>query len=83
MDVRFVERHLGVREPQRCKACGRVGLVADAIGDLRTVVAQPVGLDDQPELRPVEVDLEAVHVNAGLREGQARFARERQEAALE
>ena len=62
-DVIGLEAHLRVGEAQRGQAARRVGLVADAVPRLRgggPVVAQAIGLDDQPEIRPVEVHLEAI-----------------------
>jgi len=47
-----------------------VGLVAEPISGLlsgRAVVAQAVGLDDQAEVGPPDVDPAAVHVGAGER----------------
>ena len=44
------------------------------------MVAQAVGLDDQPELGPVEVDLEAVHVLPGQRRRKSRLADDPEEA---
>jgi hypothetical protein len=44
-------------------------LVAQTVPNLlcrRTVVAQAVGLHDQAEVRPVEIDLVAIHVAPGL-----------------
>ena len=81
-----VERDLPVREPQLGEAGGRVDLVAEAVACLLSgsaVVTQAVGLDDEPELRPEEVDPEAVDVGAGLGERQPGRARQRLEAALE
>ncbi len=49
-------------------------LVAQPVPSLlgrRAVVAQPVGLDDEAEVRPVEVDFELIHPLAGQRDGQA------------
>jgi hypothetical protein len=59
-----------VREPQWRDAARGVGLVADPVSGLlsgRAVVAQAVGLDDEAEVGPPEVDLEAVDVGAGRR----------------
>ena len=61
-------------------------LVAEPVPSLlsgRAVVADAVGLDHQAQVRPVEVDLEAVHPHPGLRRRQPGRARQRQEEALE
>ena len=45
-----------------------MGLVTETVARLlrrRPVIAQAVGFNDQPQVRPVEVDLEAVHAGAG------------------
>jgi hypothetical protein len=50
------------------KAGGGVGLVAEPVPRLlsgRAVIAQAVGLDDEPKVRPVEVDFEFVDPLAG------------------
>jgi hypothetical protein len=79
-------RDLGVGEAERRHAGGSVRLVALAISRLlrrRAVVSQPVGLDDQAELGPVEVDPEAVDAASRAGPGKARPTRYRQEAPLE
>ena len=61
--LRFV-LDLVVGEAQWRQAGSGVDLVAEHIASLgggRAVVAPAVGLDDQPVVRPVEVDLEAVY----------------------
>src|SRR5437899_599166 len=61
-------------------------LVAEAVSGLlcgRAVVAEAVGLDDQPEVRPVEVDLEAVHPRLRLWLWEAGPACDGEEDALE
>lgn len=66
-------RDLVVGEPQRRQASRRVGLIATPVARLlggRAVVAQPVGLDDQAEVRPEEVDSEVVEVSLRQRRGQ-------------
>jgi hypothetical protein len=68
--MRGFERHLGVGEAQRGEPARGVRLIAQAIPGLlrrRAVVAEPVGLDDEPEVRPMEVDLVAAHAASGLR----------------
>jgi hypothetical protein len=59
---------LPVREPQRDEPRGGVSLVTQPIARLlrgRAVVAKAVGLNNQAELRPEEVDV--VPVDASLR----------------
>ena len=86
LDVRGLEAHLPVGETERRQAGGDVGLVSHAIALLlsgRTVISQAVGLDDEAQIRPVEVDLEAVQPDPGLRQPQARPPGDPQEEALE
>jgi hypothetical protein len=62
--VRGLERDLLVREAQAREPGGGVGLVAKAIARLlcrRSVISEAVGLHDEAQIRPVEIDLEAVH----------------------
>jgi hypothetical protein len=47
------------------------------------VIAQPVGLDHESQLGPVEVDAESGHPRAGLGRRQVRAPNDREEAALE
>jgi hypothetical protein len=73
-------------EAQRRQAGRRVGLVAEAVPRLLgrgAVVSQTVGLDHQSELGPVEVDLEAGHETAGLRQRQPGGIYNGQEPPLE
>src|SRR5688572_6609468 len=61
-------------------------LVADAVACLlrgRTVVTQAVGLDDEAEVGPVEIDLEAIDPRPRQGPGKAGPPREWQEAPLE
>jgi hypothetical protein len=61
-------------------------LIAATIAGLlrgRAVVAQPIGLDDQPQVGPEEVDAETIEVLASERNRQSRLGRERQEEPLE
>jgi hypothetical protein len=61
--MRGVVADLGVREAERREARGYVSLVAKPIACLlggSAVVAKAICLHDQPELRPVEVDSEAI-----------------------
>jgi hypothetical protein len=63
-----------------------MGLVPHAVPGLlgrRPVEAQAVGLDDQAEIGPVEVDLEAVQPHARLWLRQPEVAHDPEEAALE
>ena len=60
--VRIV-RYIVVGEAQRGEAGGGVDLVASPVAGLlggSTVITQPVGLDDEAQLGPVEVDAKAV-----------------------
>ncbi len=85
-DAARLVRDLVVGEAQRRQAGRRVGLIATPVARLlggRAVVAQPVGLDDQAELRPEEVDSEAVEVSLRQRRGQTGAPGDRQEAPLE
>jgi len=75
-----------VSEAKRREARSGVGLVANAVAGLLgrgAVVAQAVGLDDQAEIGPEEVDAKAADDLAGKRERQAGGAREGEEPALE
>jgi hypothetical protein len=77
---------LRVGEAQRGEAGGCVHLVSEPIPSLlgrRSVITQPVGLDDQAQVGPVEVDAKAVYAALGQRRRQAYAADERQEAPLE
>src|SRR5436190_3991878 len=63
-----------------------MGLVADAIARLLgrcSVIAKAIGLHDEAEFRPVEVDLEPAHARLRPRLGQPHSARNRQESPLE
>ena len=76
---------LVVGEAQRSEAGGSVGLVAEGVAGLGgggAVVAPAVGLDHQAEVRPVEVDLEAVDHRFGQRRREARPGGDRPEAGL-
>jgi len=75
-----------VGEPQVGQTGRRVGLIADPITRLlgrRPVVAKPIGLDDQTEIRPEEIDLEAVDPAPGERQGKPSRFDHGQEASLE
>ena len=82
-----LEANLRAREAQRSQPGRGVRLVAHPILGLlrrRAVVAQAVGLHHEPQLRPEEVDLEAVNLAiARCRRRQPGAARDRQEAAFE
>src|SRR5687767_12819636 len=74
LNVLRLEPDLRVCEPQGRHAGLGVSVVAQSVLRLlrgRAVIAKAIGFDDQAELRPVEVDLEAVDVCPGLRGGQA------------
>ena len=76
----------GAREPQRGQPGRSVNLIADAVSRLlrgRAVIAQPIGLDHEPEAWPVEVDFEPVHETSCLGQGKAGASNERQKAPLE
>jgi hypothetical protein len=78
--------HLLVSEAELGETGGGVGLVAEPVPSLLgrgAVVAKPVGLDDQAELRPVEVDFELVHPLAGKRDGQSGAGGDREESTFE
>jgi hypothetical protein len=80
------EVDLLVREAQAREPGGGVRLVAQAVARLLgggAVVAQTVALDNQPQLRPVEVHLEAVHDLPGERQRQPGRDGERDQIALE
>ena len=85
-DVGGLVEDLGVAEAQRAQAAAGVGLVAPHVDRLvggGAVVGEAVGLDDEAERGPVEVDAVAAEVGLGGRRGQAGGAGDRQEAALE
>ncbi|HEU4739615.1 MAG TPA: hypothetical protein VFS54_11145 [Solirubrobacterales bacterium] len=63
-----------------------MGLVAEPVASLlgrRSVVAQPIGLDHQAQVRPVEVDFEFVHPLAGERHRQAGLGGQRHKAPFQ
>ena len=63
LDVAGVVANLPVSEPQRGQARRDVSLVADMVFRLLAgspVVAQSVGLDDEPQVWPVEIDPDAI-----------------------
>ena len=71
--------NLSVGEAQRGQTRGHVGLVPSVVTRLlsrRAVVAESVGFHDEPEVRPVEVDLEPMEVALGLRCGKLGAADE-------
>jgi hypothetical protein len=47
------------------------------------VIPKAIGLDDQPELRPMEIDAETLHSLLGFRLGQSRPPNESQEPPFE
>src|SRR5205814_5987972 len=76
----------GMREAKPRQAGGRVRLVAEGVPGLLgrgAVVAEAVRFDDEVELRPVEVDLEAVEMDPGQWFREARGAGDGQKPALE
>jgi hypothetical protein len=84
--VRRFVAHLLVGEAQLGEPRGGVGLVAEPIPGLLgggAVVAEAIGLDDEPEARPVEVDFEVVDPLAREGRRQTRFAREWEEATFQ
>jgi hypothetical protein len=85
-DVLRIEADLGRREAQRGQSRDGVGLITPPVLRLlgrRPVVAQPVGLDHQAELRPVEVNAKAIQLDLGQRRRQAGASGKRQEKTLE
>ncbi|HEY2334403.1 MAG TPA: hypothetical protein VGH58_05305 [Solirubrobacterales bacterium] len=78
--------HLPVSETERGEAGGEMGLVAKTIAGLLSrcaVIAKPIGLDHETQIRPVEVDPEAIHVLPGARQRQSRIGYKRQKAPLQ
>ncbi|HEX3323663.1 MAG TPA: hypothetical protein VHR65_00790 [Solirubrobacterales bacterium] len=85
-DVPSFVAHLPVSEAERGEAGGKMSLVANSVTDLlsrRAVIAKPVGLDHEPQVRPVEVDPESIHVLPSQGHGQSSIGNERQEATLQ
>jgi hypothetical protein len=77
---------LAVGEAERREAGGGVGLVAEGVAGLGgdgAVVSEAVGLDHEPEVGPIEVDLEAIEWVLGQRWRQAGGGGEASEARLE
>ena len=86
LDVVRLVAHLAVREPQRGEARSGVGLVALAVDCLlrrAPVVAQPIGLDHETQVGPIEVDAIAVHDLARTRRREAGPQGDRHKPALE
>src|SRR6188768_301283 len=80
-----VVANLGVGEAKWREPCGQVDLVTQAVAGLlrwSSVVAQPVGLHDQPQIGPEEVGTEAVDVLAGKGNRQAGACGKWQEEPL-
>jgi hypothetical protein len=77
--------NLRFREAQRGQSRHRVRLVPQAIARLlwRAVVARSVGLDDQAEVWPVEVDPKAIHDRLHLRSRKPDCTDEPQEPQLQ
>jgi len=83
--VRFVADLL-VRETELSKAGSRVGLIAEPIPRLLgggAVIVETIGLDDQGEVGPVEVDFEVVHPLPGQWNRQASLPGQREEPPFE
>jgi hypothetical protein len=75
-----------VSEPQRRHTGCEMDLVTEPVARLlrgRPVVPQAVRLDDETELRPVEVDAAAMHLGLGQRRRQSGPTGDRPETALE
>jgi hypothetical protein len=75
-----------VREAKNRQPGGRQDLVANTVTSLLrgcAVVAQTVGLDDEPQLLPVEVHAKAMEPVLGERLRQARPVRDWHEPPLE
>jgi hypothetical protein len=86
LDVGWLELHLGVAEAEPLDVRDGVRLVADEVLRLLgrgAVIAEAVGLHDEAEVGPVEVDFEAVDRCLGVRLRQAGSARDRDEEAFE
>jgi hypothetical protein len=85
-DVVGAVEDLGVGEAQRPQSGARMGLVAAQVDLLLgggAVVAEAVGLDDEAELRPEEVDAIATEPPLGGGRGKSRVADDREEPALQ
>ena len=81
-----LESDLRVREAERRQTGGHMRLITEAIARLlrrRAVISKTVGLYDQTQIGPEEVDPEPVHLLARQRYWQARRRSERDEQALE
>lgn len=77
---------LTMGEAERDQSGGGVGLVAEGVAGLGgrgAVIAPSVGLDDETELWPKEVDLESVDDGSGPREGEPSSEGEGEEEAFE
>jgi hypothetical protein len=75
-----------MREPQVGQARGRMGLIAHSVARLCAwcaVIAQAIGLRDQAQLWPVEVNPEPGDLGLGARLVEPGAARDRQESSLE
>jgi len=76
---------LPVAEAEGREASCGVRLVADVIpslGDRGSVIFEAVGLDDESEVGPEEIDLESIDMGFGLRLRQAGPCRDRTEENL-
>src|SRR5436305_11929473 len=73
-------------EPERDETSSGVRLVPNQVLRLLgsgAVIGETISLDDQPEIRPVEVDLVSVHPLPGQRHRVAGSDRDRYEEPLE
>ena len=78
--------NLLVSEAQRRVAGGEMFLIATTVAGLlrrRAVMAQPIGLDHEPQVGPEEVDPKAVEMLASERHGEPRPRRKRQKESLQ
>ncbi|HEX3608841.1 MAG TPA: hypothetical protein VHU14_04115 [Solirubrobacterales bacterium] len=83
--ARFVT-NLSMGEAERREPGGKMGLISNPVAGLLgrgAVVAQPVGLDHKPQVRPEEVDPKAVYAPARKRGRQARSRDEWKEEPLQ
>src|SRR5215208_6302986 len=74
-DLERLKSNLRVREPQRRQTGDGMRLVAPAASGLLrggAVVAKAVGLDEEAEIRPMEIDAEPIHESSRFRLGKLR-----------
>ena len=85
-DLSGLEPNLRMREAERGQTRRSMGLVSTPVTRLLSrgpVVAQPVGLDDQAQLGPEEVNAKTVQTDTGLGNGQAGGAHQPEESPLQ